>query len=188
MFRFELEPAIPLLTVTQQGSWTAATVATFEPAFRQELKLLLVSGRPTSLIIDIRATVPRDLNVTEALRSMVSRLGHLKADRTAVVSSLGFADLQAGRISDASTRIFTSIVQARNWVTNKPAENLRLTSVNEPSDASPEGSVVHVRGPADVDFVLTPAAALETAKRISDAAVEVLLETASEKAKRVIPM
>jgi len=39
-----------------------------------------------------------------------------------------------------------------------------------------------------VDFVLTPAAALETARRISDAAVEVLLETASAKAQRVIPM
>jgi hypothetical protein len=188
MFRFDLEPALPLLTVTQKGVWTAATVATFEPAFRQELKLLLVSGRPTSLIIEIRATAPRDLLVTEALRAMVARLGHLKADRTAVVSSLGFADLQAGRISDPTTRIFTSIVQARDWVTNKPSESLSMTSSNEPSDASPEGPVVHVRGPADVDFVLTPAAALETARRISDAAVEVLLETASATAQRVIPM
>ncbi|MES3096578.1 hypothetical protein [Sphingomonas aerolata] len=188
MFRFDLEPAIPLLTVTQKGVWTAATVATFEPAFRQELKRLLVSGRPTSLIVEIKATVPRNLLVTEALCAMVARLGHLNADRTAVVSALGFADLQAGRISDPNTRIFTSIVQARGWVTNKPADSLGMTSGNEPSDASPEGSVVHVRGPADVDFVLTPAAALETAKRISDAAVEVLLETASAKAQRVIPM
>ncbi len=85
MFRFDLEPAIPLLTVIQKGVWTAATVATFEPAFRQELKRLLVSGRPTSLIIEIRAPVPRDLLVTEALRAMVARLGLLNADRTAVV-------------------------------------------------------------------------------------------------------
>lgn len=44
---------------------------------------------------------------------------------------------------------------------------------NEPSEADAEGIIVHIHGPADLDVTLTPAAALETAKRIRDAAIDV---------------
>ena len=50
---------------------------------------------------------------------------------------------------------------------------------NEPSDVEAEGTVVHVQGPSDADISLTPKAALETAQRLSDAAVEALLHEAS---------
>jgi hypothetical protein len=49
---------------------------------------------------------------------------------------------------------------------------------NVPSEADADGSCVHVHGPSNLDVSLTPEAALETAKRISDAAVEVILEHA----------
>jgi hypothetical protein len=54
---------------------------------------------------------------------------------------------------------------------------------NEPSEADAAGACVHVHGPSDVDISLTPQAALETAKRIGDAAVEVILEHASLSAR-----
>lgn len=50
---------------------------------------------------------------------------------------------------------------------------------NIPSEADAAGACVHVHGPSDVDISLTPEAALETAKRIGDAAVEVIIEKAS---------
>lgn len=54
---------------------------------------------------------------------------------------------------------------------------------NVPSEADAEGACVHVHGPSDLDISLTPQAALETAKRIGDAAVEVILEHASLSAR-----
>ncbi|MEG3085615.1 hypothetical protein U1707_18395, partial [Sphingomonas sp. PB2P12] len=143
MFSFQLEPEIPLLTVTQTGLWTVATVSDFESEFRRELALLQISGRPTALIVDIRDTFVRNHNITEALRSMIERLGQLQADRTAVVSLLGFAKLQAGRIRDPNARIFTSMDRARDWLTSYSHTKRQSVSVNDqPSDASPEGLTV----------------------------------------------
>ena len=52
-----------------------------------------------------------------------------------------------------------------------------------PSDAVAAGHCVHIHGPSELDISLTPQAALETAKRIGDAAVEVILEHASLSAR-----
>lgn len=49
---------------------------------------------------------------------------------------------------------------------------------NVPSEVDAEGAVVHVHGPSDTDISMTPAAALETAKRLGDAAVEAILDAA----------
>jgi hypothetical protein len=48
-----------------------------------------------------------------------------------------------------------------------------------PSDVEADGSVVHLHGPSNAEIALTPKAALETAKRLGDAAVEALLDEAS---------
>lgn len=179
IFSFKLEAEIPLLTVTQTGVWSVVTVLAFEPALRHELVLLQVSGRPRSLIIDIKSSLGRRRDVTEALSAMVARFGPLHPERTAIVSSLGFAKLEAGRVRDVNAQVFTSMAHARDWVMGKVYAQQPAGMVHdEPSDARPEGLTVHVHGPSDVNVVLTPAAALETARRISDAAVEVLLETA----------
>lgn len=53
------------------------------------------------------------------------------------------------------------------------------TVQDEAGSAECEGNVVHVHGPADVDVKLTPRAALETAKRIEDAAVEAIIGQAT---------
>jgi signal transduction histidine kinase/DNA-binding NtrC family response regulator len=50
---------------------------------------------------------------------------------------------------------------------------------NEASDAVALGAAVHILGPADVDVTLTPTAALETARRVGDAAIEVLIKKAN---------
>jgi hypothetical protein len=50
---------------------------------------------------------------------------------------------------------------------------------NEPSNVEAEGTVVHLHGPSNADISLTPKAALETARRLGDAAVEALLDEAS---------
>ena len=44
-------------------------------------------------------------------------------------------------------------------------------------------NVVHVHGPADVDVSLTPRAALETARRLGEAAVETIVNHATEDKK-----
>ena len=57
---------------------------------------------------------------------------------------------------------------------------------NVPSQAVPAGASVHIYGPSDLDISLTPEAALETAKRIGDAAVEVILEHATLSARMCV--
>ncbi|MDO9369499.1 MAG: hypothetical protein Q7T68_13105 [Sphingopyxis sp.] len=176
MFKFELEIDIPLLTVTRTGFWSLDTVKSYEAALRPQLTKLRLSGRPTAFIIDIRSTGPQALDVAEALRSMVGRLGSLHADRTAVVTSSGIAKLQARRVADANAQVFTSMVLARDWVIANSNPALASETVHSaPSDAEAAGRSVHVHGPSDVDVSFTPAAALETAKRIGDAAFEVLI-------------
>lgn len=53
------------------------------------------------------------------------------------------------------------------------------TVQDEAGRAECRDNVVHVHGPADVDVTLTPRAALETAKRIEDAAVEAIIGQAT---------
>lgn len=115
-------------------------------------------------------------DVADALREMIGRLGPLFATRTAVVMSSGIAKLQARRIADVDAEVFTSMVLARDRVLRAAATAPASPPVDdEPSDARAEGLTVHVHGPSDVDVTMTPAAALETARRIGDAAAEVLL-------------
>jgi len=47
-----------------------------------------------------------------------------------------------------------------------------------PSDVEPCRNVVRIEGPADVLVAMTPGAALETARRMTDAAVDALMHTA----------
>jgi hypothetical protein len=108
---------------------------------------------------------------------MVSLLGVLNADRTAVVTLSGIAKLQAKHIADPSAKIFSSMMRARTWALGTP-ESMPSPSVvyDEPSEAAADGQAVHVQGPSGTDIAFTPIAALETARRISGAAVEVLLK------------
>ncbi len=93
-----------------------------------------------------------------------------------MVTSSGIAKLQAKRVADADAQVFTSMVLARDWATGRPDPVPAVGIVeNKPSDAEAVGPVVHVRGPADVDVTFKPVAALETAKRIADAATEALI-------------
>ena len=50
---------------------------------------------------------------------------------------------------------------------------------DEPSDVEAQGETVHLLGPSDVDLSMTPRAALETAKRLGEAAVDALLDQAA---------
>ncbi|TPG42605.1 hypothetical protein EAH79_01630 [Sphingomonas koreensis] len=176
MFEFKLEREIPLLTVTRTGIWSLETVAEYEPALRRELAALHRWGSSTAFIIDIRFTGAQPSEVAEALRAMVGRLGELHATRTAVVSDAGVAKLQARRVADASAQVFTSMVMARDWAMRRGEPTVSGNVVyNEPSDVETEGHTVRVHGPSDVDVSMTPGAALETAKRIGDAALEALL-------------
>lgn len=178
MFHFKLEPELALLTAKRAGAWSLDTVVAYELALRVELAKLRLLGRPTSFIIDIRSSGAQAPPVAEALRAMVARLGPLHADRTAVVTSSGFAKLQDRRLGNPQAEVFTSMVLARDWVAGKrqPARPAGV-AIDEPSVAQAVGPVVHVQGPSDVDVTLTPAAALETARRISDAARNALLKT-----------
>ena len=176
MFTFKLEGHASLLIAVRSGFWSLNTVKAYELALRQELAILHRAGGPTRFIIDIRSSGAQAREVADALRTMVRHLGPLHADRTAVVASSGVAKLQAKRVADVNSQVFTSMVLARDWVMNTPHIALAGSPVHDrPSEADAEGSTVHIHGPSNVDFVLTPEAALETAKRISNAAVEVLL-------------
>lgn len=184
MFQFKLEPDLALLTVTRTGHWSLDTVRSYEAALREKLECLQLSGRSTSFIIDIRSSGAQDRDVAEALRAMVGRLGPLHADRTAVVTSSGIAKLQARRVAEANAQVFTSMVLARDWIMGEVDPTKASATVHDqPSDAEAEGPTVHVQGPSDVDVLLTPAAALETAKRIGNAATEVLIATAKATAQ-----
>ncbi len=48
-----------------------------------------------------------------------------------------------------------------------------------PSDVEPCKNVVRIEGPADILVAMTPGAALETARRMTDAAVDALMHTAA---------
>lgn len=160
--------------------WSLATVVAYEAALREELTNLRLTRRSTAFIIDIRSSGAQPKEVADALRSMVARLGPLHASRTAVVTASGIAKLQARRVADADAQVFTSMVLARDWATaNADASPASPVVHDAPSDASAEGVAVHIHGPSDVDITLTPAAALETAKRIGDAAAEALSDRSS---------
>ena len=116
MFSFHVEPEIGLLTVTRNGFWSLPTVAAYEKDLREQLAMLHQLGRPTSCIIDIRSSGAQSGEVAAALRAMVGRLGSLHATRTAVVTHTGLAKLQAKRVADVNSRIFTSMVLARDWI------------------------------------------------------------------------
>jgi len=60
----------------------------------------------------------------------------------------------------------------------------RRKAHDQPSSVEAQTDGVHVDGPDGVAVTLTPRAALETAKRMSDAAVEILIENASGPAPR----
>lgn len=180
MFDFKFEPEIALLTVTRTGLWSLETVASYEAVLRQQLAILRQCESPTSFIIDIRSTGAQPKIVADALKEMVARLGPLHAKRTAVVAFSGVAKLQAMRIADVDAEVFTSMSAARDWLLGTDSAARTLDDVHdEPSEADAEGRSVHVQGPSDVDVTLTPAAALETAKRIGNAAVEALLAPAA---------
>ena len=53
---------------------------------------------------------------------------------------------------------------------------------DEPSEVEADGESVHLFGPSDVEVTMTPKAALETAKRLGDAAIDALLDKASNPA------
>ncbi|MFD1951110.1 hypothetical protein ACFSGX_10070 [Sphingomonas arantia] len=178
MFAFTLEPDRVLLTATLTGEWSFETVLAYEPHLRQQLALLRASGRPRLFIVDCRTVVQND-DVGEALRLAVARLGQLHPDRTAVVFAGSIEKNSARRVGDLNAPIFPTMELARDWVTGKVYRAQSPATVHdEPSDAISEGFAVRIHGPADVDLVLTPAAALETARRISDAAVGALMEKA----------
>jgi hypothetical protein len=176
MFAFKHEPDLSLLTVVRSGFWSLSTVMAYELALRSELAALQNAGGPTCFIIDIRSSGAQALDVANELRAMVRRLGPLHANRTAVVTSSGIAKLQARRVADDNSQVFTSMVLARDWVLDTPHSTRATGPVHDnPSEADAEGATVHMHGPSDVDLVFTPRAAIETAKRISNAAVEALL-------------
>ncbi|MET0372374.1 MAG: hypothetical protein ABW039_13490, partial [Sphingobium sp.] len=173
MFEFKFEPDISLLMAVRHGDWTLETVASYESALRRELKVLGRSGQSTSFIIDIRSTGPQTNEVADELRAMVGRLGSLHARRTAVVTASGLAKLQAMRVADSNAEVFTSLVLARDWVMRCREADAEANVVHDkPSQVQAEGHVVHIFGPDSVDVNLTPEAALETAKRIGNAAAE----------------
>ena len=180
MFQFKLELHLGLLTATRTGFWSLQTVRDYEIVLRSELSKLHQAGQPISFIIDIRSSGAQARDVADALRVMVARLGHLHAHRTAVVTASGLAKLQAARVVDAHAQVFTSMILARNWALDRDDAEQGIGAVlDEPSTAEAIGPVVHVHGPSDVDVTLTAAAALETAKRINDAALDALLVTVS---------
>ncbi len=174
MFEFKSEPDMHLLTVTRTGLWSLATVRSYETALRTKLAEHKILGKPTLFIVDIRSSGAQARDVADALRTMVKRLGPLNADRTAVVTASGIAKLQASQIADVSARVFTSMVLARDWVLGdgEPKE-ARRTVHDVPSDVDADGAAVHVHGPSGVDILLTPSAALKTAKCIGDVAATV---------------
>ncbi|GGB58093.1 hypothetical protein [Blastomonas aquatica] len=186
MFSFTTEPEIPMLTVTRTGEWSLATVAAHEIVFRQELYQLQLSGKPRGLIVDIGATWPQERNVAWALRRMEARLGDLRPERIAVVSSFGASRLHARHLKEPDTQIFASMKYAREWILRMADPTGLSTEVHEqPCQADPEGMAVHVYGPSsDMDVMLTPSAALETAKRIGNAAVEVIIGQAMADGER----
>ena len=170
MFEIKLEPGISLLTATRTGIWSLRTVASYEVALRKDLAKLQRSGRPVSVIVDIRSSGAQPTAVAEALRAMVSRLGPLVTGRTAVVTASGVAKLQAKQGAVANSEIFTSMVLARDWVLRNSSDTKVKMVHDAPSEVETEGVTVHVQGPSDVDINFTPEAALETAGRLTVAA------------------
>jgi hypothetical protein len=175
MFSFVLEPELGLLTATRSGLWSLRTVACYEVALREQLARLGRRGQSTSFIIDIRSSGALPLNIASALRAVVERLGPLQTDRTAIVTHSGLEKLQAMRVADTDAQVFASMKPARAWILGSNAPAVLHGTVHDVAyEADAEGRSVRLHG-ASVDVALTPAAALETAKRMGSAAVDALL-------------
>lgn len=58
---------------------------------------------------------------------------------------------------------------------------------DEPSEVSNEQGAVHIGGPDGTDVAMTPAAALETARRLDAVAIDVLLDTVGDATKKDKP-
>jgi hypothetical protein len=58
------------------------------------------------------------------------------------------------------------------------------TPDNELNEVDVEGATIHVRGPSGHEVSLTPRAALEFAKKLTDAAVRALLHQAAGPSER----
>jgi hypothetical protein len=83
------------------------------------------------------------------------------------------------RSGDLSTRTTYLPDQLRSHAKVTCKQGVTSPVHNEASDAVALGAAVHILGPADVDVTLTPTAALETARRVGDAAIEVLIKKAN---------
>ena len=114
MLDIHSETELSLLSVTRTGEWNLDTVMSYEATLRTEMAHLQRSGRPTSFIIDIRPTGPHKPQVAAALRSVVERLGPLRADRIAIVSASGIAKLEVTQAATRDTQVFASMVLARD--------------------------------------------------------------------------
>ena len=181
MFKFKSETELSLLTATRTGFWSLEMVADYEVALRVELAALRLSARPTSFIIDIRSSGAQAQPVANALREVVGRLGPLHADRTAIVAISGIAKLQAARVASPDARVFLSMAHARAWILGEVEDDQTSAAVHdEASDAAAQHGTVHVLGPDHVDVLLTPRAALETSRRIGEAAIEAILSDADD--------
>ena len=143
-----LEPEIPMLTVRRNGEWSVATVAAYEIVLRQELVLLQQSGKPRGLIVDIGGTWPQQRSVALALRRIEMRLGNLRPERIAVVSSFGASRVHARHLKQPDTQVFTSMKFAREWIIRRSeATGLPTVVFDQPIQADPEGPTVHIYGP-----------------------------------------
>ena len=73
------------------------------------------------------------------------------------------------------------MAEARSWILGDLEQDLTSGPVHdEASDAAAQHGIVHVQGPDHVDILLTPRAALETSRRIGDAAIEAILSDAND--------
>lgn len=178
MLEFRLEPALRLLTVTQTGGCAPDTTCAYEEAFRLELATLRLFGGPTACIIDNRLDAAQGHD-RDALQLMIGRLGTLAADRTATVISPTSTSAAATLGEGASATVFTSMVRARDWAAGEPDTHLSHHPVeDEPCQVTASDLRVKIKSPCDGDLSLSPAAAIETARRMSDAAIDVLLKLA----------
>lgn len=69
--------------------------------------------------------------------------------------------------------------KSRDWELGISSDRVSGAVHDKPSDAGGDNVSAHVRDPLNVADSVTPIAALETAKRIAHAAIEVLLDSAS---------
>lgn len=116
-FRFEVDGARRLLTVTKHGYWTMATCAAFAETFRTELRRMKAQGGCHYCLVDASDFAVQSAEVAQALLALADSFPADCPGRMAGITGSKLSELQARHGGEApDRRVFPTRAAAEAWL------------------------------------------------------------------------